>query len=78
MIRDLPYSRLRDTVLVAKVFMTLIFAGASIAVNVSEPLDGTAEGSFEFTRSFGTLLGVSNIMSVVLLWVFGSAHLVRL
>ena len=49
MMRDLPYSRLRDAVLVAKVFVTLIFSGTSIAVNVSEPLDGTAEGSFELT-----------------------------
>ena len=49
MIRYLPYSRLRDTVLVAKVFVTLIFSGTSIAVNVSEPLDGTAEGSLELT-----------------------------
>ena len=49
MMRDLPDSRLRNTVLVAKVFVTLIFSGTSIAVNVSEPLDGTAEGSFELT-----------------------------
>ena len=76
--RDLPDSRLRNTILIAKMFVAFIFSRTSIAVNGSEPLDGTAEGSFEFTRSFGTLLGVSNIMSVVLLWVFGSAHLVRL
>ena len=76
--RDLPDSRLRNTILIAKMFVAFILSRTSIAVNGSEPLDGTAEGSFEFTRSFGTLLGVPNIMSVVLLWVFGSAHLVRL
>ena len=49
MMRDLPDSRLRNTILIAKMFVAFIFSRTSIAVNGSEPLDGTAEGSLELT-----------------------------
>ena len=49
MMRDPPDSRLRNTILIAKMFVAFIFSRTSIAVNGSEPLDGTAEGSLELT-----------------------------